>query len=127
WSSNLGIYGIQPPGLNGSHLDMLHETPFCMGIAWERDNVYWVFNGNAGAIDRVDFHADHGPGNDDHSDGEYWRYVPGQVARVPNVPSHMHLAGTWLYIADTGNGRVVRLDITSGVMGDPFSPVYDPI
>lgn len=127
WSSNLDIYGIQPPGLNGSHLDMLHQTPFCMGIAWETENVYWLFNGNVGAIDKIDFHADHGPGADDHSDGEYWRYAEGQFARVPNVPSHMHMNGKWLYVADTGNGRVVRLDTTTGTLGGPFTPVYDPI
>lgn len=127
WSSNLEIYGIQPPGLNGSHLDMLHNTPYCMGIAWERDNLYWLFNGNVGAIDKVDFHADHGPGHDDHSDGEYWRYVEGQLSRVPNIPSHLHMHDKWLYVADTGNGRVVRLDTTSGTEGGPFSPVNDPI
>jgi hypothetical protein len=127
WSSNLAIYGIQPPGLNGSHLDMLHNTPYCMGIAWERDNLYWLFNGNVGAIDKVDFQADHGPGHDDHSDGQYWRYVEGQLSRVPTVPSHLHVNGKWLYIADTGNARVVRLDTTSGTQGGPFSPINDPL
>ena len=129
WSSDLAIYGIQPPGLNGSHLDMLHATPFCMGAAHERENIYWFFNGDAGAIDKVDFKADHGPGADDHSDGEYFRFVEGQVARLDNVPSHMelHAASGWLYIADTGHGRVVRLDTTSGAMGGLISPLYDPI
>ena len=129
WSSDLAIYGIQPPGLNGSHLDMLHQTPFCMGIAHQNDNVYWVFNGNAGAIDKVDFQGDHGPGQDDHSNGEYFRYVLGQVARVPNVPSHLafHQPSGKLYIADTGNGRIVRLDTQTGSMGPQITPLYDPI
>jgi hypothetical protein len=44
WSSDPAIFGVRPqPGQNGTHLDMLHETPFCMGIAHERDNVYWTF------------------------------------------------------------------------------------
>ncbi len=128
-SSPTGCYTIQPPGGNGSHLDMLHASPWAMGIAHEQANVYWVFNGQVGAIDRYDFAADHGPGNDDHSDGVLRRYVPGQVARVPNVPSHMKYDATdgQLYIADTGNQRVARLDTASGTAGGVVTPNYDSI
>ncbi len=128
WSTDLEVYA-RPSGGNGSHLDMLHATPWCMGMAHERDNVYWVFNGDVGAIDRYDFHEDHGPGADDHSDGEIHRYIPGEVSRVPNVPSHMvfHEASSQLYIVDTGNGRLIRLDTTTGTMGAPFTPVYEPL
>lgn len=90
WSSDLDIYAQDPgPGLNGSHLDMLHATPWCSGIAHERDNVYWLFNGHVGSIDRYDFVQDHGPGYDDHSDGIISRYVEGELSRVPDVPGHM--------------------------------------
>jgi hypothetical protein len=101
WPSDLEIYA-QDSGGNGSHLDLLHETPFCMGIAHERDNVYWLFNGDVGAIDRIDFHDNHGPGNDDHDDGEVHRYVEGALLRLPSVPSHMvfNPADAHLYIAD---------------------------
>lgn len=129
WSSNLEIYGIQPPGLNGSHLDMLHGTPFCMGIAWEQGNVYWMFNGDVGAIDRADFKADHGPGESYHDDGEYRRFALGQLARVEGVPSHMkvdHDSG-WLYVADTGNGRIVRLDTTTWTDTDQDIEVYEDL
>lgn len=127
WSSDLSIYA-QPSGGNGSHLDMLHETPFCMGIAHERDNVYWLFNGEVGSIDRYDFHVDHGPGADDHSDGEVHRYAEGSVKRVPNVPSHMVFDGDkMLYIADTGNQRIAKLDTTSGTAGGQLSPIYEQL
>ncbi|MEZ4267013.1 MAG: hypothetical protein R3F39_11585 [Myxococcota bacterium] len=126
WSTDLAVFA-QPSGGNGSHMDMLHATPWCAGIAWERDNVYWVFNGSAGSIDRYDFHADHGPGADDHSDGEIHRYIPGIVKRVPGVPSHMAFnpANKLLYIADTGNQRLITLDTASGTPGAAFSPVYE--
>ncbi len=128
WSADLEIYA-QPSGGNGSHLDMLHETPWCMGIAHERDNVYWLFNGDAGAIDRIDFHEDHGPGADDHSDGEVHRYLEGFVTRVPNVPSHMvfNPDDSFLYIVDTGSTRVIRMDTTSGRRGGALSPIWEPL
>ena len=128
WSSDLAIYA-QPSGGNGSHLDMLHATPWCMGIAHERDNVYWAFNGDVGAIDRYDFHEDHGPGADDHSDGEIFRYIPGELERVPNVPSHMvfNPDDAHLYVVDTGHARLIKLDTTVGTLGGPFTPVYEPL
>jgi len=127
WSSDPSIYAVSPsPGGNGSHLDMIHGTAFCMGMAHERDNVYWTFNGQLGAIDRYDFKQPHVPGGDDHSDGELLRYVEGELLRVAGVPSHLDLdssSGT-LYIADTGHGRIVKLDTTSGSEGSNV-PVAD--
>jgi hypothetical protein len=128
WSSDLSIYA-QPSGGNGSHMDMLHATPWCMGIAHEKDNIYWTFNGHVGSLDRYNFHDDHGPGNDDHSDGEIFRYVEGELSRVPNIPSHMvyHEEDAHLYVADTGNERIVKLQTTSGREGGAFTPVYEPL
>ncbi len=120
WSSDPKIFGVEPQkGQNGTHIDMLHESPFCMGVAYERDNVYWVFNGALGALDHYDFHAPHVVGGDDHSDGELHRYVEGQLQRVPETPSHLALdsARGELYVADTGHGRVVRLLTKSGTPG----------
>jgi hypothetical protein len=104
----------------GSHLDMLHESPFCMGIAWETDNVYWVFDGDDGRIVRYDFAEDHEMGFDDHSDGVISRYKQPKVERVNNTVSHMQFDPDtgWLYIADTGNSRVLVLDTASGNRGD---------
>jgi hypothetical protein len=64
----------QPSGGNGSHLDMLHGSPFSMGIAHEVDNVFWVCDDWNKDIVRYDFVGDHGPGNDDHSDAIVNRY-----------------------------------------------------
>jgi sugar lactone lactonase YvrE len=99
---------------------MLHESPNCMGIAWERDNVYWVFDGSSGAIVRYDFQEDHGVGWDDHSDGIIGRWVEGEVRRVGGVVSHLELdrASGLLYIADTGNNRIAVLDTNSGRRGE---------
>ncbi len=133
WSSELDEFATDEltykNGYNGSHYDMLHATPWCMGIAHERDNVYWAFNGHVGALDRYDFHEDHGPGAEDHSDGEIHRYAEGQVARVAGVPSHMEFNDDdqHLYVVDTGNERIIKLDTTSGKKGLPFSPVYEPL
>ena len=132
WSSDLDIFGKSNPEAVsflsemfgryvdlGSHLDMLHESPLCVGIEHEVDNVYWVFDGYNESIVRYDFQEDHGPGFDDHDDGIMARYVEGRVAYSPDVPSHMVLdpiAGL-LYIADTGNNRIAVLDTESGERG----------
>ena len=103
----------------GSHLDMLHEDPLTVGIAWESGNAYWVFDGYNETIARNDFMEDHGPGFDDHSDGEIEKYLVGVVSYVEGVPSHLEIdpETAMLYIADTGNNRVIRLDTTSGERG----------
>jgi len=117
WTSDPAIFG-QPAsaGQNGKHIDMLHETPFCMGIAHERDNVYWAFNGDAGSLDRYDFNVPHEVGGEDHDDGELARYAAGEMKRVPGIPSHMayDAESGLLYVADTGNGRIARLDPSTG-------------
>ncbi len=119
WSSDLSIFAKKNPYRLGSHLDMLHDSPNCMGIAHESANVYWAFGGQANAILKYNFVADHGVGKDDHSDGQSWEYVRGQVKYVPGIPSHLAFdpADSMLYVADTGNARVARLDTTSGTRG----------
>ncbi len=131
WSADPTIFGVTPPAdspTHSTHIDMLHESPYCMGVAHEHDNVYWTFNGDAGSLDRYDFHAPHEPGGDDHSDGELERYATGELSRVPEVPSHLVFdpETALLYAADTGNGRIVALDTTAGTPGDPVV-TYDPI
>ena len=131
WSADPAIFGAEAPvdsPTGSTHIDMLHESPYCMGIAHERDNVYWVMNGDAGSLDRYDFHVPHEPGGDDHSDGELERYAEGALARVADVPSQLafdHDRAT-LYAADSGHGRIVALDTTSGIPNVEV-PTYDPI
>lgn len=134
WSSDMDIFAetndaaVAQVGFDlGSHLDMLHESPESIGIAWQRDNVYWVFDGYDGAIVRYDFHDDHGPGFDDHSDGEIHRWLRGEVARVDRAPAHLAMdPGTQLlYVADPGNNRILVVDTTSGQPGNNL-PTQEP-
>lgn len=128
WSGDLSIFA-QPSGGNGSHLDMLHESPYSQGIAWERDNVYWIFDGYNNDIVRYDFAEDHNPGNSFHGDAIIRRYSDESVAKDPDgvVPSHLILdeEKKWLYVVDNGNRRVIRIDITTGEMS-PEPPSYGP-
>jgi DNA-binding beta-propeller fold protein YncE len=123
WTSDRDIFDAGHDG----HLDMLHNSPDGMGIAWEDDNIFWVFDGDHASITRYDFNGDHGPGGSDHSDGQLLRYVEGDVKRESDVPSHMEYdaASELLYIADTGNGRIAVLDTTTGEEGDRVGPNND--
>jgi hypothetical protein len=128
WSSDMNVYAM-PSGGNGSHLDMLHGSPLTMGIENEKDNVFWVFEGYSSQIVRYDFVADHGPGNDDHSDGRLHRYPEASVKRIPEVPSHLVLdqEKKWLYIVDGGNKRILRMDITTGVKAKDLALINEPL
>ena len=128
WSSDPQIYA-QPSGGNGSHLDMLHGSPFSMGIESEAENVFWVFDGWDGTIVRYDFQADHGPGNDDHSDGIVRRYSEIQVQRDGLIPNHLVLDKNtgWLYVVDNGNDRVLRLDIHTGSISTSLPLINEPL
>ncbi len=118
WSSDPSVFGRQNPIGLGSHLDMLHESPLCVGLAHERDNVFWAITGATGAITRYDFGRDHGVGMDDHDDGSAWEYARGTIGYVPGVPAHAVMGpDAMLYVADPGHGRVVRLDTRSGTVG----------
>jgi hypothetical protein len=140
WSSDLDVFATSNPdavdyltdlyGMPvdlGSHLDMLHQSPRCMGIAWEGANVYWVFDGDDGTVVRYDFKADHGVGFDDHSDGDIGRGPSGMVTRVKGIPSHMAFdeASNTLYVADTGGQRILAVDTTSGSRGRTL-PTMEP-
>jgi hypothetical protein len=114
WSGNLDVYA-KPSGGNGSHLDMLHGSPYCMGIASEQDNAYWIFDGYNKHICRYDFGGDHGPGNADHDDGIIQRFSNVSVKKNGTTPSHliMNEDRTVLYAVDGGNNKVLKIDVTS--------------
>jgi hypothetical protein len=126
WSSNPNIYA-QPSGGNGSHMDMLHESPNALGIAFESHNTYWVYDSYNNDVVRYEFSDDHGPGNSYHGDGLIHRY-PGMG--LDNINTHIvcHLEldenQQWLYFVDNGNNRVLRLDITTGSLGG--TPSFGP-
>jgi len=123
WPLDAALYN----GGHASHLDMLHNSPNAVGIAWESGNAYWVFDGYHRSLTFYDFAADHGPGGEDHSDGIILRYVEGQVGYVDGVASHLEMdrASGLLYVADTGNNRVAVLDTRTGARGEILEPNYD--
>lgn len=116
WSSDMNIYA-KPSGGNGSHLDMLHGSPYSMGIASESDNKFWVYDSYNEHLVMYDFKNDHGPGNADHNDGQIHRYPELSLTRYADgTPCHMVMdaAKKWLYIVDGPNGRIVRVNVQSG-------------
>lgn len=110
------------------HIDMLHESPLCMGIVHDDGattdvsgmgvyaNVYFAFGGGHRQLVRYDFESDHGPGSMDHSRASVRRYTGLELTRVAGVPSHMAMDGRSreLFIADTGADRVVRVLADTG-------------
>jgi hypothetical protein len=130
WSSDTNIFArvFQNNWVNGlplgSHLDMLHQSPFAMGIAHDTLNVYWVFDGHNGTLCKYDFGNDHGPGFEDHSDGKIWRYTDITLTRETNVPSHMvkDKSTGWLYIVETFTKKLWRVNTTTGAVSGTLNP-----
>ena len=100
-------------GGHGSHIDMLHNTPSGIGVAWVHGNTYVVNDGHHGSLTVYDFRNDHNYGGHDHSDGVTLRYADGLLKRVEGVPSHVvydNATGV-AYSVDTGNNRLVSIDL----------------
>ena len=118
WDSDTSIYARvnQNGPLLGSHLDMIHQSPFSEGIASESENIYWLFDGFHSSIVKYDFQQPHEHGGDNHYDGLLYRHDDVQVMREPGLSSHLDLDENtgWLYICDTGNQRILRMNINSG-------------
>ena len=104
----------------GSHIDMLHQSPYSMGIAFDTLNRYWVFDGYHNCLYHYDFNKSHGYGGDNHDDGKILKYKEVKLKRIANLPSHMIVDKStgWLYIVDNGNKRIVRVDTRSGQLGN---------
>ncbi len=120
WSSDLNIYGIignpSSSQVNGSHLDMIHQSPYSKGIAFEKDLVYWVLDGFEGNLKRYDYVQTHQPGGSDHSAGKVRVYNDFQFTKHPSLPSHIVIDDKkkYLYGCDPIGKRIFRVDITSG-------------
>jgi hypothetical protein len=123
WTSDLLVFN----GGHASHVDMLHNSPLSSGIAWESGNSYWVFDGAHGSLTQYRFNSDHGVGGTDHSDGQIYRYVDGELGYEPSIPSHVvwDPSAAKVYAADTANGRIVRMDPGPASMGGVLGPNYD--
>ncbi len=125
WTGDLGLYESAPA--HGQHLDMLHNSPNGMGIAWEENNTFWYFDGYHSAVTRYAFNEDHGLGGADHSDAVTSRFVEGEVAWYQSIPSGLAFDRDTdeLFIADTGNKRIAVLDCASGSEGAQLPLNYD--
>lgn len=100
-------------GGHGSHMDMLHNSPSGLGIAWIHGNAYVVNDGAHGSLTVYDFRRDHNYGGADHSDGIALRYADGQLLRVKGVPSGVVFDQSTgvAYAVDTGHRRLVSVDL----------------
>lgn len=124
WSSDTAIFASRnqfQPGYLGSHLDMLHQNPYNLGIAHETASKYWVSDARYNSISSYDFQNPHEVGGTDHRDGIIYRYV--DVTITPGaygIPAHLvkDKNSNWLYFIDGGAKLVKRLDITSGTEGE---------
>ena len=76
-----------------------------------------------------DFQGDHGPGNADHDDGMVRRYAEVEVKRESDVASHLVLDKEtgWLYIVDTGNKRILKMNTKSGVKNRDLSLINEQL
>ena len=100
---------------------MLHETPLCHGIAHDPEtvtpfgHVYWLFDGMNHTLNRFDFEEPHGPGSSTTA-ASIRRFEDVELTPVPGIPSHLMMDPDQrvLYVADTGTGRVLRVDPDSG-------------
>ena len=104
---------------------MIHQSPYSMGIEYAgTGNIYWVFDGYHSSIVRYDFATPHEIGGHDHSDGKVWRYDEVDINREGGVPSHMILDDSlgFLYIADTGNQRILKFNVNSGNYSYDLTP-----
>lgn len=108
------------PDAANVHLDMLHSTPLCMGIAATGGNSFYAFGGLEDAIFWYEFGTPHVHGGDDHTDGDTYRFDNVSVRRAEGVPSNMvfDFNTAALYVADSGNGRVFRLSQDNVQIGE---------
>ena len=134
WDSDTSVYArVNQNGSElGSHWDMLHQSPYSVGIAAEVDNIYWLFDGYNNTIAKYDFqepHPDHEHGGEDHSDGIIYRYDEIEVERASGLSSHMvidQISGA-LYICDTGNQRILKMNTNSGSINYNLTPYGESI
>lgn len=127
WSSDPDVYA-EDSGGNGSHLDMIHQSPNSMGICNAGDNRFYLYDGYHDRIVWYDFVADHGPGNSDHSDGLVRKFTEPVLNNFnTTVPNHMVLDEStgWLYVCGNGGTipRVIRLNTNTATETGTFSPL----
>jgi peroxiredoxin len=124
WSNDTAVFASRNQTDDrrlASHLDMLHQNPWCLGIAHDSANIYWVLDAKYPGISRYDFRDPHEVGGTDHRDGIIRRYVETSITPAQRGrPAHVCLdrSSGWLYYIDPGSASVQRLDTRSGSVRD---------
>ena len=125
WDSDSTIYARVNQNGGGSHLDMLHQSPYGVGMEYDGEgNIYWLFDGYHSAIVRYDFRTPHEYGGDDHADGRVWRFSEINVSRDEGISSHLVMddENRILYIVDSGNQRILKFNADSGQYSNSLTP-----
>lgn len=134
WPSDLDIYAKVgnpvTPSVNGSHLDMIHQSPYGMGICNLGGSEYFVFDGFHGNLTYYNFGVGHYPGGSDHGDGKVIHFGEVKLSRDPSgtLPGHMEIDADkkWLYVVDTDKKRILKVDVTSGSLkNSPSIPLMN--
>lgn len=126
WSSDTAVFASRYQDDNtklASHLDMLHQSPWGLGIAHDSANIFWVLDARYSDICRYDFRDPHEVGGTDHRDGIIRRYSDVKINPVERGrPSHIALnrATGLLYFIDPGTATVSTLDTKSGTVDRPL-------
>ena len=124
WSSDTAVFASRYQSDDkklASHLDMLHQNPWCLGIAHDTANIYWVLDAKYPGVSRYDFRDPHEVGGTDHRDGIIRRYVETSITPAQRGrPAHVALdkVSGLLYYVDPGAAKVHRLDTRSGSVKD---------
>lgn len=123
WDSDYDLFNAG----DDSHLDMLHNSPNAVGIAWESENVYWVVDGAHRCLTRYDFARPHERGGTDHRQGFVYRYADGMLTYTEGVSSHAEwdAENSRLYVSEPGANRVAMLNPVDAQMGARILPNYD--
>jgi sugar lactone lactonase YvrE len=123
WDSNYDLFDSG----DDSHIDMLHNSPNAVGIAWEVDNVYWVVDGAHRCLTRYDFQEPHPRSGTDHRSANVRRYANGMLTYTENVSAHAVFDATQgrLYVSEPGANRVAMFDPSAAEMGARILPNYD--
>jgi len=128
WSADTAVFASRYQNTNGylaSHLDMLHQSPWGLGIAHDTANVYWVLDARYKDICRYDFRDPHEVGGVDHRDGMIRRFSDVQITPAERGrPAHIDLDQTTglLYYINPGTATVHVLDTRTGTVDKPLIP-----
>ncbi|MBM4179184.1 MAG: redoxin domain-containing protein [Ignavibacteria bacterium] len=124
WSSDTAVFASRYQDDDkylASHLDMLHQSPYDLGIAHDSANVYWVSDAKYLGISRYDFRDPHEVGGTDHRDGVIRRYVETSITQAERGrPAHIALDKQtgYLYYVDPGKGEIHCLNTKTGRVKD---------